>query len=252
MARGTLDAMLRRRLVSRRPSARRRSRDASPSVDLEALPRSVPADQVENAVRRVRQLTSRPLTAVGAGMTAIVLCDDQGRAYKAARRPHATTAIEDEAEWLRTANQVPGLKERVARFIHYDRERDILVRSCPQPVESAYRRRGKLHDLWKQIAARMQPYGWGPPEYKEDSFVITRSGPVLVDAGFALRLGRRQLAYVQDILAGRRKKPPNERWSDLAFTLRQDVSDKRLRPEHVRPTIQRLAQLDPEAGEWMV
>lgn len=237
-------------------AARRRRTRRDPSTpevaDLRYVPKEIEPFEVKSAVTRALALTDRPLRYVGIGMTSLVFCDDRGAAYKVARRPGKSDVLQDEAEFLATANQVPGLRDRVAKLYAYDWDLDVIVRSCPEPVEDSYKRRGKLHQLWREIADRISPYGWGPPEFKEDAFVITRSGPVLVDAGFARRQGRRMLAYVQDILRGKREKPERDRWSDLAFYLRQEASAGALSARQVNPTIRRLGEHDPGALEWLV
>lgn len=216
----------------------------------EYIPPAIPEGETASVLARLRKITKpgTNLIYVGAGMTSLVFCDDAGRAYKVARRPGHE--LEDEAEWLGVANQVPGLKARVAILYGYNPTLDIIVRSCPQPIDRSRQRRGKLWDLWREIGARIEPYGWTAPEFKEDSFVITRSGPVLVDAGFVHRTGRRLLVHIKEILSGKRPMRKGDRWSDLAFALRREVGIT-LTNAQVTPTIAKIVALDPNASEWL-
>jgi hypothetical protein len=229
---------------------RDRSCVARDVLDMEHIPSAIPEGETASVLARLRKITKpgANLTYVGAGMTSLVFCDDAGRAYKVARR--AEHELEDEAEWLGVANQVPGLKARVAILYGYNPTLDIIVRSCPQPIDRSRQRRGKLWDLWREIGARIEPYGWTAPEFKEDSFVITRSGPVLVDAGFVHRTGRRLLAHIKEILSGKRSMRKGEMWSDLAFALRREVG-LTLTNAQVTPTINKIAAIDPNASEWL-
>jgi hypothetical protein len=251
------------RYIPRSPLKRRKKRKAKKGhrvkgkfrasqrvADLEYIPAAIPEEEKASVLARLKQIPGRGKTSyVGAGMTSLVFCDEHGKAYKIARRGAGGT-LETEAEWLATANQVPGLKERVAKLDRYDPKLDVIVRSCPKPIERSKQRRGKLWDLWREIGARIEPYGWTAPEYKEDSFVITRSGPVLVDAGFTHRTGRRLLAHTKEIVSGKRELPKGERWADLAFALRREVG-LTLTDAQVRPTIAKIAARDPSASEWL-
>lgn len=174
----------------------------------------------EAAGRAVEAGAVGDLTYQGAGATGIVFCDEQGIAYKVARRGRETSVAE-EAEWLARAEHVPGVRERVARNARYDTKRDVLVRECVQGSVGTSRQTSKLFDVHQGIRAAMTPYGWLAPEFKEDSYVMTRGrGPVLVDASSALRVGKELVRYAQDVLAARR--PQTERLEDIAFAIRQE------------------------------
>ena len=66
------------------------------------------ADELPDVVRRARKAGARgDLEYIGAGMTAIVLCDARGRGWKVGRRTdaHLRGMLQDEADWLATANR---------------------------------------------------------------------------------------------------------------------------------------------------
>ena len=178
------------------------------------------AELEEAAVRAVEAGAVGDLMYQGAGATGIVFCDERKTAYKVARRGREAS-VSEEAEWLTKAEQVPGVREHVARNARYDKKRDVLVRECvPGPVGTA-RQTSKLFDLHKGIRAAMTPYGWLSPEFKEDSYVMARGrGPVLIDASSAIRVGGELVRYAQDVLAARR--PQTERLEDIAFAIRHE------------------------------
>ena len=131
-------------------------------------------------------------------MTAWVFCDARGVAYKVARRLHRPTmeTLANEAEWLRVANTVPGVRMHVARFYDWRPDLGVIVRECVRAkrrdIQGRHKLEGDLWDLHRAIEQAMLPYGFAAPELKADSYVLTRDrGPVLVDAGFALKTGSR-------------------------------------------------------------
>ena len=167
-----------------------------------------------------------PLEYVGAGMTGVVLCAD-GVAYKIARdtRPIDHQIFEEEAEWLEAASQVPNVAPYVATFEGFDPDNLVIVRACPQtdPDMSAWRYgEDKLFDLHRRIEREMIPYGWTAPEFKPDSYVLTKQGPILVDASMPSRVGNELAEYVQAVVAGDRPLWTS-RPTDLAFAVRREI-----------------------------
>ena len=217
-------------------------------VDHEYVDDDLPYLMPELVGRAIAAGAKPPLLYVGAGMTSVVLCDRQKHAFKIARQVspslHAKW-LEDEAEWLETASRVPGVREHVATFVAYFPQLDVLERICPIPGTSdetyRYRRGHFLWDLHHDIGDRMKAYGWTDPEYKENSYVLTAAGPVLVDAGFAHRIGHRLLDYARDMLAGRRSLRKNESWSDLATDVHREIGVTLTREEAL-PVMQALEQ----------
>lgn len=212
----------------------------------EYAPRAV-EDEIDEAAGRARRAGARgELTFIGAGATGIVFCDDAGKAFKAARGDSDT--VETEAAWMRKAAQIPGVREHVARGVRYDKQNAVLVRECVRPSPGRDRRvnERKLWDLHQRIGKRMRQYGWGSPEYKPDSYVYTRDrGPVLVDAGFAVRRGRELVQHVLDVLNHRSALRKHERIEDLAWELRMERGDSI--PEPVaNKLLARLKLIDPK------
>jgi hypothetical protein len=187
------------------------------------------------------------LEYLGMGGEGTVLCDAHGQAFKVA---HRGASIADEAAWLEAANQVPGVREHVAKFIRYDAANEVLVRACPQPYVTprGERRRPptghKLAELHEEIGRRMRAYGWGRPEYKPDAYVLTRRGPVLVDAGFAVRRGRVLAAEALAIANGRKRAKPIDVLT-LSWEVRAERGDTLPKPIADR-ILRRLKALNPE------
>lgn len=189
-------------------------------------------EELPDAVHRALQAGARvPLRYLGAGMTAIVFGDAEGkggRAYKVGRRPSSATNVRTlttEAEWLADAQKVPAIRGLVVRHVAFRPDLLVIVnREVPRESRPAGR------DFWavhQTIAAAMKTRGWGQPEYKDDSYVWTAKGPVLVDASSTLRFGPRLLAYARDIAEGRRPWL-DESLRDLLWELRMEASDGRI------------------------
>lgn len=178
-------------------------------------------DELEEAASRaVHAGAVGDLTFQGAGATGIVFCDTRNVAYKVARHGREPS-VREEAEWLERASHVPGVREHVARNARYDKKHNVLVRECVQGKVGTPRQTSKLFNVHQNIRGAMAPYGWLAPEFKEDSYVLTRDrGAVLVDASSALRVGKELVRYAQDVLAARR--PQTERLEDIAFAIRQE------------------------------
>lgn len=175
----------------------------------------------EAAVRAARAGATGDLIYQGAGATGIVFCDISGVVAFKVARPGRESSVSEEAEWLRKASQVPGVREHVAHGARYDVEHRVLVRECVRGPSGTSRQTSRLFDLHRDIRAAMASYGWLSPEFKEDSYVMVRGrGPVLVDASSAVRVGAELVRYAQDVLAARR--PQTERLEDIAWAVRQE------------------------------
>ena len=212
------------------------------------------SDQLDDAVDRALAAGAvPPLEFVGAGMTGIVFCDANSTGYKVARHRSALF-LEDEAEWLDIANQIPGVREHVARFIQYNPMNYVLVRECVRMKRTDWwKRPTKLLELHNRIGNIMEQYGWSAPEFKEDSYVSTVRGPVLVDASMPHRLGRNAARFALDVLEGRRHLAnPHDRLRDLAFYVRREVTAGALPRDIANRIIRRIAEQDPSALEWLV
>lgn len=165
--------------------------------DLERAMRYAPSlrGNVEDVVARLLSAGAKPpFTYLGAGGYGFVVCDARGVGFKAARDMRLARSLADEAEWLRIANTAPEIRDHVARFYAWHPREAVIERECVRPKRGdLVRHRGKGDKLWathELLRRVMLGYGWTQPEFKEDSYVITRDrGPVLVDAGLVARVG---------------------------------------------------------------
>ncbi len=174
----------------------------------------------EAAERATRAGAEGTLEYQGAGASGIVFCDEHKTAYKVARRGRQDS-VREEAEWMRKAGQIPGVREHVARGVRWDNENHVLVRECVKGTTGAWKDSTKLHKIHQSIRTGMTPYGWYAPEFKEDSYVFARGrGPILIDASMAIRVGGELVRYTQDVIEGRR--PKTERLEDIAFAVRSE------------------------------
>lgn len=225
--------------------------DALVPGDVRYIP-SIVLPQMPGIVARALAAGAKPpFEFVGAGMTGVVFCVG-GAAYKVARgtQPINHQVFEDEADWLADAARVPAVAPHVARFRRFDSENLVIIRACPaaDPDQSTWRYgEGKLFDLHRRIEAAMLPHGWNAPEFKPDSYVLTKNGPVLVDASMPSRVGKKLARYVKAAAAGRQPL-----WAttpqDLAFAVRME-RDRTLTSEEVDRLQALIAQRWPEAKE---
>lgn len=193
-----------------------------------AVLRGAPAESI---ARRVRAAGARGhLELMGVGMSGVVLCDGKGRAFKVARHesPSSLSSIEDEAEWLRVASKVPEVAPHVARFRSWHPDEGVLVRDCVDGRPGGWSHEGRLYELHERIGKAMMEHGWGPPEFKGDSYVMRESDnkPILVDAGMAIRFGKTLLRYAREVVAGTRRWPDPP--GNVAFALRDEMAKGRL------------------------
>lgn len=196
--------------------------------------------EIEDAERRAYAAGAEgELEYIGAGMEGIVFCDERDRAFKVARsRNHG---LQNEAKWFRMAAKVASLKPHVPKHVRYDAKHAVLVRECVRAVPRALAPR-KLFELHERFRETLAPYGYGRPEFKEDAWVMTRRGPVIVDAGFAARRG---VPLVQDALALLRESNPHPPdVEDMGFALRWERGETVPAPIANR-LLKRLQKLNP-------
>lgn len=190
--------------------------------------------------RALRSSAEPPLTYIGTGMTAIVFCDAPGMAYKVARGG-PDERLRDEAEWLYAASG-SSIRDHVAGLFAYDADNDVILRECVTGAPGTWYKHGVvLRDLHDQIGQAMLPLGWTAPEFKEDSYVLSEAGPILVDASMAHRVGQRLLRYIEEVLAGRRRRKKSESDETLAFDVRMEI-DRSLTAAEAAPILARLAR----------
>lgn len=194
-------------------------------VDADRAPERYAADVRRAAVRALRVGAKRPLRYVGMGMTAIVLCDARGRAFKVGRRPDSAAnraMLHDEAEWLRVASAMPEVRRHVARFYRFHAAENVIERECVRGGSHREDRNNARYDLHRAIEKAMLRHGWSAPEYKDDSYVYASGrGWVLVDASMAHLVGTRLAARAARTLKGESFEGDSP--SDLAFALRAEA-----------------------------
>lgn len=191
--------------------------------EMEYVP-SVVRPEVDDAVRRALAAGAKPpLEYVGAGMVGLVLKDQKNRAFKVARHvsPLHFELLEREYEWLRDAHRIDP--ERTVKPIRFDPENLVLIKEYVEGRPYGWAP-GSVHQHFSELAKRMEKLDWGAPEFKDDSYIQTEDGFVLVDAGMAQRLCQRFVRWLREVLNGKRHS-----WSvgthpeDLAFLLRREV-----------------------------
>lgn len=188
----------------------------------------VVTSEIPNAIERaVAAGAVLPLTYLGSGAYGNVFCDAVNRAYKVSRANHHYWGVYEEAEWLRAANQVRGVREHVAKF--YDYQDGVLIRECVKQREYGRKNEAKLWELHQRIGALMRRVGWGQPEFKAGSYGVGRRGPVLFDASWGVHMGTNLARLVTEVLAGRIDYPYP--LGMLAYDVRAEVSAGRIPSE---------------------
>jgi hypothetical protein len=193
----------------------------------EDAPRAFGQRELEFAAHQAVAVgASPPLEFVGVGMTGVVFCDDR-YAYKVARSPQAHRSLAEEAEWLETARSIPEVRPFVAELVRYDQPRGVIVRECVRGRVGAWNLGTKVNALYDRVLPYMLAEGWTMPELKEDSVVFQENGQgKIVDAGSAHRISNRMLAWVEDVLEGRRERESYENDSTLAHYIRREFGQK--------------------------
>ena len=220
--------------------------------DARYVPDTVRPQMPDVVARALAAGATPPLEYMGAGMTGIVFCSGDV-AYKVARdtRPIDHQFFEEEADWLAVAVRVPAVSPHVAHFLDFDPDNLVITRDCARadPDQSAWRYgENKLHDLHRQIERAMIPHGWTAPEFKPDSYVLTTSGPVLVDASMPSRVGEELARYVEAVVADERPLWTT-RPQDLAFAVRMEAGRTLSQAESDRFEALILQRWPPDDGE---
>lgn len=187
------------------------------------------------------------LRYIGAGMQGYVFADARGHAYKVARfdTPSCHRLLSEEYHWLRDANGVPEIRRLVAKVYGYYPELGVLEREevIGEPMRS-WSDESRLTSVHEKIAHALRDR-WTAPEFKGDSYVRTSSGPVLVDAGFALRRGVLLINQAIQKLDG---ENVGETPDELAFAVRME-SGRTIDPVTANDLATRLEQMPHERRE---
>jgi hypothetical protein len=181
--------------------------------------------EMADALARVRAVGAKSLSYVGVGMTALILRENEV-AFKVGRdvTPVTYSWLEAEHEWLVDAHGVDP--SHVVRPLGWFPDQLVLVHDYVEGRPFGWAPR-EVHDHWLELAKSMLPLDWGMPEYKDDSYVKTETGFVLVAATMANRLCGRLVAWLEEYLEGTRNP-----WTvgslshdTLAFLVRREVSE---------------------------
>ena len=194
-------------------------------INPEAVHASIRTEMSGAVVRAAAVGSVGPYEYVGAGATGIVLRDQDGYALKVGR-PYGAIVygmLEAEYEWLRDAATI--WPAAVAPVYAFDPASVIIVKAYVSGRPYGWAP-GSVHDRHRDLCRRMERLEWGAPEFKDDSYICTADGPVLVDAGGASRLGNRLAAFVRDWMTGRRPAVSAKGLADmLPFLLRREVQE---------------------------
>jgi hypothetical protein len=183
-------------------------------------------------------------------MYGIVFCDAWGAAWKAFRYEQGKPehllflrgVLEEEYEWLRDA-AATSIASNVAQVTAMHPDQLVLERECVQGRPGGWSEGKTLADLHRKISKVMELVGWSAPEFKEDSYIIEKTGkPILVDISLTNRLGMTLAHYVEAVLSGR---PSAFSWHDLGFFIIREIPYKTIPDEVARDLVQRLVNLDP-------
>jgi lysophospholipase L1-like esterase len=204
--------------------------------------------ELDSVVERAVAAGARgPLEYIGAGAEGVVFCDATNTAFKVGRRG---VSLEDEADFLRKAGALPRLKKHVAKFIRYDKRQHVLVRECVRGERLKWSQERKAYDLTDDLEKAMEPYGFLAPERKPDSWIMVRGrGPVLVDAGFATKVGGELVKHTLDVITGRAPRGTYESSESLAFHVRQERG-KTIPPAVANKLLRRLYETPENARKW--
>lgn len=190
-----------------------------------------------NAVERLAAAGySGEFELLGIGMTGVVVLDPStGVALKVARHGGADLeSIADEYEFLVSLADSP-----VAAYLPQPVSWDpvgIMTRETIEGRPGGWGTKG-LRDVYDAIVKEARARDWSHPEFKENSFIIREDGSiVMVDVGFANRLGMRFVAWVEAKLEGG-FVPTAADVENFSFNLRMDASNGLL-PQEVADAMQ--------------
>lgn len=219
----------------------------------EFVPPGVEED-MDDVWARAREISAAPLSYVGAGGSAVVLrAGDLALKVARRRRPVYYALLEAEYEWLETAH--PLDPDHVVAPVAFLSEPIVLVKHYVEGRAYGWAE-SNVHQWWQKMAKAMEALDWGMPEFKDDSFVRTETGFVLVDAGYAHRLCGRLVEWVDGIVSGRRHA-----WSIgaldrefLAFLVRREATEGCVEPAVAAEFERRLGGMkeNPSYRSWIV
>jgi hypothetical protein len=210
-----------------------------PDEDLDLMPALIRAEWPLVQARLESLGLTGEFRYLGAGASAVVLLGPEGDAYKVARSEFAIEMLSAEYEYL-TSMQESAVGASLPRPLGF--QNGVLVREGIPGRAGGWGTRG-LRELYDRIVAESRAREWTAPEFKEDSFIITDDGRiVMVDVGYANPIGNRHARKVEDRLdAGELFTEREAR--DAAWGLRMDAADGLVSPARARALQARLEAL---------
>ena len=210
----------------------------------EFVPTIVRSELPDTTKRAMEAGAKPPLEFMGAGMTSIVFCDAQGIGWKVGRRESSRPTLREEAEWLFDASKVPYVKDHVAKIRAFHEGPIVIERECVQGQAGRWGMWGdNTYDVHEEIRKRMKPAGWTAPEYKQDSYVMTKDrGWVLVDASMPTRLGHKLVEKIEGLMDGSiEAEAYTDRPSDYRFHVRMEMQSGSIPADQGQAILDRLS-----------
>jgi hypothetical protein len=198
-------------------------------LNADRAPSHIQAELEPAADRAIASGARTPLTYVGAGMTGIVFTDKHRlRAYKVARDSVSRDTIAEEVEWFRAAERDPFVGKHVLPRVKWDEKTGVRVSPLMRGDHPRWADERKVRELHEQIEKHMLKRGWTAPEFKTDSYVVTKAGPILVDASMPQRVGRTLLKHADAVISGKKAPRGHEDTpTELAFYVRREIKTDR-------------------------
>jgi hypothetical protein len=196
---------------------------------------------VEKALRAVAAGADEDsLYYVGAGAEGVVFADKYGRAYKVARWAEPPFAsLQSEAEALEALADSPAA-QYAARLYGFDAEHGVLVREMVEGHRGGWSDGTKLRRVHEEIGKALREREITSPEYKEDSYIITDSGPKIVDVGFTQAIGKRAARKLREHI--QHVRPTDDLFS-LQFDISSTFSEGALSAEQALAMFDRLVEV---------
>ena len=177
---------------------------------------------------------------VGAGAEGVVFADKYGRAYKVARWGEPPFAsLQSEAEALAALADSPAAKY-AARLYGFDADFGVLIREMVEGRRGGWSDGTKLRQVHEEISKALREHEITSPEYKEDSYIFTDSGPKIVDVGFTQAIGKRAARKLREHI--RHIRPTDDLFS-LQFDISSTFSEGALSAEQALAMFDRLTEV---------
>jgi len=218
--------------------------------DPEWVRRTIGASRAVSEIERAIKVGAvPPLEFQGAGASASVFCDANGIAFKVGHTPLAGSTLDTEVAWLRAAKAHPDTAHLVPEVYGWFPDEVVIVRECVRGEGEGWRR---PHMDWH--AKLMSVPGWSLPESGDRQWVLTESGPVIIDGGYAHRRGEVLASHVDHLLDTEKVTRGkigryDERLSDLAWAVYTEKALGRLPAWRAGPLLARIRAAG-DTSEW--